>query len=786
MPTTLVAPHRCHHLTSSILLPSYDSGTTTARRTKLIFFLVCTLSSTCQAFRPLIIERSCPPHGTTTSIPTFQCSPVIPQPQQRQGCNSFLLRAVTTNENDDIEYDDDDDDDDENYSDVDDNDDDETDATTPTTPVSFADLGIHPSVLSAIRAQPNWIYPTPVQELAIPILLQQLYVQDDDKSETSRLLQTATTASTDDNKRRADAVWCEAPTGSGKTAAFAIPLLQNLMYNNKGRNNADSDNNSRGRITSLILCPTRELAVQIGTVIDQLASNLSLKGSTRSTRRIQSPTLPRSTTTTAAATYNNKMINTMVLHGGVPLKPQLSQLADCAGSNTQIDVLVATPGRLVDVLTYYAKEGGDSSAQDAALERRLLEALDSMKGGVGGGGKDASLSLEQLQKLGVDDLTGGASTTRIGGIDDGADGRADLVNLLEGIQFLVIDEADRLLGRPFQSELDEVLELLPSYTKKSTAVPSMDDDVNDEESGSVDHENSLSTWLFSATFPKTIDPRLDQVLTRLGAKSPIRIGCTHSDRVLSDDVPVSSSLRKKLDRSNKVASADSYQKVGTASTIQLRTIRLEKRDRTQALRRLLEDENGSDKWDRVMVFVSTRYAAEHVSQKLQRVGIKSNELHGKLDQEARSRRLEDLKRGKVRVLICTDVASRGIDISGLSAVVNYDLPRSTSDFVHRIGRTGRAGQKGTAVSFITPSNESHMDLIEERHLSTPPLREVLPGFEPNEQRWQVEADGSRTVVPGTLHSSKGLDHDRMFGGIKGHRKSKKDKLREAAVGKAEK
>lgn len=399
-----------------------------------------------------------------------------------------------------------------------------------------------------------------------------------------------------------------------------------------------------------------------------------------------------------------------------------------------------------------------------------------------GGGRDASLSLEQLQKLGVDDLTGGASS-RAGGIDDGADGRANLVNLLEGLQFLVIDEADRILGRPFQTELDKVLELLPSYTKKSKASPT-DDVVNDKEGSNGDNESGLSTWLFSATFPKTIDPRLDQVLTRLGAKSPIRIGCTHSDRILSDDVPVSSSLRKKLDRSNKVASADNYQQVGPASTIQLRTLRLEKRDRTQALRRLLEEEYGPEKWDRVMVFVSTRYAAEHVNQKLRRVGIKSHELHGKLDQEARLRRLEDLKRGKIRVLICTDVASRGIDISGLSAVVNYDLPRSTSDFVHRIGRTGRAGQKGTAVSFITPSNESHMDLIEQRHLSNPPIREVLPGFEPNEQRWQIEADGSRTVVPGTLHSSKGLDHDRMFGGIKGHRRSKKDKLREAAAGKA--
>ena len=97
-------------------------------------------------------------------------------------------------------------------------------------------------------------------------------------------------------------------------------------------------------------------------------------------------------------------------------------------------------------------------------------------------------------------------------------------------------------------------------------------------------------------------------------------------------------------------------------------------------------------------------------------------------------------------------------------MVNYDLPRSTSDFVHRIGRTGRAGQRGTAVSFVTPSFEAHMDLIEKRHLECPPEREVLKGFEPNEDRWAIEAAGSRMSTPGAKHSSKGLVHDKMFGG----------------------
>jgi superfamily II DNA/RNA helicase len=422
----------------------------------------------------------------------------------------------------------------------------------------------------------------------------------------------------------------------------------------------------------------------------------------------------------------------MVLHGGVPLQPQIASLADAARDGTTIDVLVATPGRLVDVLTYYSKEGGDTSAKDSALERRLLEALDKQ-----GSSTDATLSLEQLEALNLDT------------IDSDANARSNLVNLLAGLEYLVLDEADRLLARAFASELDSVLDLLPA---------------------------KVTSWMFSATFPKAIEPQLDQFLSRVGSRAPIRISCASSDRRVDEDV--SSSLQKKLERTSSVSNASRIQQVGPASTIQLRAIRLSKNDRTQALRKLLEDH---PEWDRVLVFVGTRYSTEHVTEKLRRAGIKAMELHGKLDQDARTRRLSDFKRGKCRVLLTTDVASRGLDIAGLPVVFNYDLPRSTADFVHRVGRTGRAGRQGTAITFVTAASESHMELIEQRHLAQPIEREILPAFQPNDDKWDVEAEASRIGVPGTVHSERGLAHDRMFGGIKGRRKSKKDRLREDAA-----
>lgn len=167
-------------------------------------------------------------------------------------------------------------------------------------------------------------------------------------------------------------------------------------------------------------------------------------------------------------------------------------------------------------------------------------------------------------------------------------------------------------------------------------------------------------------------------------------------------------------------------------------------------------------WRRVLVFVATKYACELVASKLARRGIRAAPLHGELSQGARNEALADFKAERLQVLVATDVAARGLDIARLPVVINYDLPRAAADYAHRIGRTGRAGEAGLAISFISADTEAHFRLIEKR-MGIQLEREYIEGFEP-------------TQAPST---------DVAAGGIKGRRKSKKDKLREAAAaGKA--
>jgi len=192
-----------------------------------------------------------------------------------------------------------------------------------------------------------------------------------------------------------------------------------------------------------------------------------------------------------------------------------------------------------------------------------------------------------------------------------------------------------------------------------------------------------------------------------------------------------------------------------ASAIVQRVIEVDTGKRTLLLRHLLQEHG----WSRVLVFVASKHDADRVATKLQRAGLSAAALHGDMSQGTRTEVLSAFKEAQLQILVATDLAARGIDIADLAAVVNYDLPRSPTDYLHRIGRTGRAGGRGVAISFINGATEPHFFLIERRHrLSL--AREIIPGFEPVEE-----------VLP-PVHP---------HGGIKGKRKSKKDKLREAAA-----
>jgi ATP-dependent RNA helicase RhlE len=190
-----------------------------------------------------------------------------------------------------------------------------------------------------------------------------------------------------------------------------------------------------------------------------------------------------------------------------------------------------------------------------------------------------------------------------------------------------------------------------------------------------------------------------------------------------------------------------------------RAVEIDAGKRTLLLRHLVRSEG----WSQVLVFVASRHGAEQVAGSLARAGIVTAPLHGELGQGARAKALADFKEQRTQVLVATDLAARGLDIVQLPAVVNYDLPRSPADYLHRIGRTGRAGETGVAISFVTAATDAHFRLIEKRHRLAI-ARERIAGFEPVDL----------AVPAGDPH-----------GGVKGKRKSKKDKLREAAARAAE-
>lgn len=434
--------------------------------------------------------------------------------------------------------------------------------------MNFSELGLAPALVRAVNDM-GVSYASPIQSQAIPAVLQ------------------------------GDDVWAAAPTGSGKTLAYAAPLVQ-LRLTRQGVAGY------RRIVHALVLVPTRELAVQVGEVLTQLAYPQNLR--------------------------------VAVVHGGVSINPQMMALRGGA------DMMVATPGRLLDLVDHNAVKLGD-------------------------------------------------------------------------VQQLVLDEADRLLDAGFADEWRRVQLLLP--------VP-------------------RQTLLFSATFAPEVQALAEAVLTH-----PVRLS-----------MPVSTSHSGAATDGHDAGPFASEPPV-TPPTIQQRAVAVDTRQRAAVLRHLLQ----SHAWPQALVFAATRYGCDHMVDKLQRGGVRAQALHGELSQGARQEVLAAFKAGQVDVLVATDLASRGIDLLRLPVVINVDVARSATDHVHRIGRTGRAGASGEAITLVSASNRHHWQQLCERLALDVPLEE-LPGFQSidpvPEPRPVVAADG---------------------GGVKGKRPNKKDKLRAAGLRK---
>ncbi|KAF1047056.1 DEAD/DEAH box helicase [Xylophilus sp.] len=271
---------------------------------------------------------------------------------------------------------------------------------------------------------------------------------------------------------------------------------------------------------------------------------------------------------------------------------------------------------------------------------------------------------------------------------------------LSQVELLVLDEADRLLDLGFAGEFDRVLSLLPARRQ---------------------------SLFFSATFAPPV-----QALAHALLRQPVRV-----------DVRVNPGVDAPADRSPH---------------IHQRAIAVDAPRRTQLLRQLLADETLRP----AMVFVATKHAAGAVAGKLYQAGIYAAAFHGDLSQGTRTEVLAELRAGRWDAVVTTDLAARGIDVAQLPLVVNYDLPRSADDYVHRIGRTGRAGGRGQAISFVSAATEAHWRLIARRQRLALPLEQVA-GFEPAET----------APPPATAARADGS-------GMKGRRPSRKDRLRAAA------
>lgn len=375
--------------------------------------------------------------------------------------------------------------------------------------LTFDQLNLQEPLLKALK-ETGYTHPTPIQERAIPVVLEQK-----------------------------DLLGC-AQTGTGKTAAFAIPILQLL-------NGQRPAHKGPRAIRTLVLTPTRELAIQIEE---------------------------------SFRTYGKYTgLNQMVIFGGVSQSNQVNAL------RSGVDVLIATPGRLLDLLN------------------------------------QGFISMQQLQ-------------------------------------LFVLDEADRMLDMGFIHDVKKVIARLPVKRQ---------------------------TLFFSATMPPEIASLANTIL-----KNPVKIEVT----------PVSS----------------------TAEKITQQVYFVPKDSKRSLLIHVLDN----PAIERALVFARTKYGSDKIARALNKAGIKADAIHGDKSQNARQNALNNFKDGRIRILVATDIAARGIDVDNLTHVINYELPNVPETYVHRIGRTGRAGASGIAISFCDAEEREYLKDIQKLTRQTVPVVEDHP------------------------------------------------------------
>lgn len=397
----------------------------------------------------------------------------------------------------------------------------------------FRALNLSPQIVQAVR-DAGYTEPTPIQVAAIPLI----------------------SAGHD--------IIGIAQTGTGKTAAYVLPILMKLAESKQkvtqaynGARNRQSgqrlaaESSHRGP-RALVVAPTRELVVQIAENVRAYAKHIPLRMAT--------------------------------VFGGVSERPQIDAL------RSGVDLVVATPGRLIDL-----------------MEQRAAN--------------------------------------------------------LSGVEFLVLDEADRMLDMGFLPPIRRIVKALPQKRQ---------------------------TLMFSASLSREIEE-----LTHQFQRSPkiVQIGRR------ANPVEAITQLAYEVPPHLKFA--------------------------------LLLHLLGDPKFDTVLVFTRTKHGADKIARRLESSGIKTDTIHSNRSQNQRLRALKDFKSGAVRVLVATDIAARGIDVDGISHVVNYDFPMHSEDYVHRIGRTGRAHAIGDAISFITPEDQGSLRSLE-RFIGRGIVRKKAEGFDYNQ------------------------------------------------------